>query len=177
MTIMGRGQGRSTSVPVQSWMSDQPRVCHPQDSLDQAIRSFWDGDCGMVPVVSEHSSGLLGVLTDRDACIAMWSRGESAARVPVESVMTLDVVSVRAEDSVGRAHELMREHRVRRLPVLGAEGQIVGILSLSDLARRATELPAEDRTRVSREIAETFAAVCGGPSEPCPAEEPLLLTR
>lgn len=153
-------QSRILQAPVRKVMTEDVKYCHPYDCLETAIQCFWDQDCGIVPVVHEISMELAGVLTDRDACIAMWSRGQKAGEIEVASVMTGDVVSVRSDDTILRAHQLMRDFQVRRLPVLGDRHQLVGMVSLNDLAREAMRLDGAERERAALEVAATLAAVC-----------------
>jgi CBS-domain-containing membrane protein len=74
------------------------------------------------------------MLTDRDACMAAWSRGRALTDIRVGEVMARRVYSCWSDDSIEAALELMRERRLRRLPVVDASERLVGILSVSDLA-------------------------------------------
>ncbi len=141
-------------------MTTPPQTCHASDSLETALRRMWDHDCGFVPIVSEVALELEGVVTDRDASIALWSRGEPAANISLQSVLQRNVVCAGPEDRVARAHELMREHQVRRLPIIGDRQQVLGIVSVNDLARHAARLTGPDHAIAMQEVGETIAAVC-----------------
>jgi CBS domain-containing protein len=134
-------------------MTRAPATCSPGASLADAARIMWDRDCGFVPV-TDDSGSLRGVVTDRDACMAAFTRGLPLAAIPVGTAMSGDVASVREGDSVAHAHDLMRTRRVRRLPVLDGRDRVVGVLSLNDLA-----LAGERREPEPREVAATLGAV------------------
>lgn len=119
--------------PVRKLMKHAPVSCAPTDSLNRAAQIMWDVDCGAVPVLDE-GGGIRGMLTDRDICMAAYTRGQPLAAMSVESAMSTPVYSCAPEDSLGHAARLMAEKQVHRLPVVEA-GKLVGILALADIAR------------------------------------------
>jgi CBS domain-containing protein len=104
-----------------------------------------------VPVVNERDE-VVGVVTDRDACIALGTRDERASRIRAGDVMSVPVYSCAPEDTLDAALATMRMHRIRRLPVLGIGGVLLGMVSLSDLLRRG-EAPSDA-------IVSALRAVC-----------------
>jgi CBS domain-containing protein len=121
---------------------------------------MWDHDCGCVPVVNDDGH-LVGMITDRDVCMAAFLGGTSLASVEVSSAMSKVVHSCRPEDSLASAESVMRASQIRRLPVVDAEEHVVGILSLNDIAREFSRERRIGRGAVAaEEIAETLAAVC-----------------
>jgi CBS domain-containing protein len=78
---------------------------------------------------------VIGIVTDRDLCMAVVAPARDARQVRVQECMTSKVVTVRPEDNVDRAADLMAEKQVRRLPVVNESGAILGIVSLADLAQ------------------------------------------
>jgi CBS domain-containing protein len=119
--------------PVRKLMRSAPVFCAPGDGLDRAAQAMWGADCGALPVVAADGS-VVGMITDRDACMAAFTRGLPLSAMTVESAMSRTVHACGPDDSLGHAVRLMAEHQVRRLPVL-EEGRLVGVLSLADLAR------------------------------------------
>ena len=117
-------------------MNRNVKACHPQDSLNKAAQIMWEERCGAVPVVDENSRPT-GFLTDRDICMAAYTRGEPLAALKVEQAMARKVVSCKADDDLSAAAQLMRLSRTRRLPVIATDGTLVGLLSLDDLACEA----------------------------------------
>jgi CBS domain-containing protein len=114
-------------------MTRNPDVCTPEDSLARAAQIMWDRDCGCVPVV-DADARLVGLVTDRDACMAAHTRGKRLDEISVGSVMARDVVSCHPLDTPARVQVLMQNHRVRRLPVLDAQRRVIGIVAIADLA-------------------------------------------
>jgi predicted transcriptional regulator len=125
------------------------------DTLNDAARIMWEHDCGCVPVVEKDGS-VVGMVTDRDICMAAYTQGRRVMDMRVASAASKHVVSIRENESLRRAEELMRHAQVRRLPVVDAAGRIVGLLSLSDLARHVPELG----DRVGAHLLGAMASVC-----------------
>jgi CBS domain-containing protein len=126
------GQGEA-HMNVDQIMTRNVKVCHPQDLLNEAARIMWEQPCGAVPVVDEQSRPI-GFLTDRDICMAAYTQGKPLDALRVETAMARNVVSCKAEDDLRSAAKQMRDHRIRRLPVIDRDGTLVGLLSLDDLA-------------------------------------------
>jgi len=124
---------------VQEAMSRDVQTCRPWEELNRAAQLMWEHDIGFVPVVGD-SGTVLGVVTDRDACMAAYTRGLPLAAMRVEDVMSRDVETCAPGSDLKIALELMRETRVRRLPIVDADGGLVGVLSVADLARVAEDL-------------------------------------
>jgi CBS domain-containing protein len=160
-----------TSAKVETLMSQEVRTCRPTDSLHFAARLMWDHDCGCVPIVDENL--VIGMLTDRDICMAAYMQGRSLPELTVEGAMSKHVYFCHPDDLLSEAEQIMAGHRVRRLPVLDKGGRLVGILSLSDLAREATHTSRQNGRDVTRaEIGKTLIAICGRESQgeaPSPA--------
>jgi CBS domain-containing protein len=115
----------------------QPVVtCSVADRLDTAARLMWEKDCGALPVV-EADGRVIAMITDRDICMAAYTKGLPLNAIPVRSAMSDQLFACHPEDSVSEAEKRMGEKQVRRLPVVDADGRVVGILTLNDLAREA----------------------------------------
>lgn len=115
-------------------MVEKVNCCGPDDPLSQAAQIMMEHDCGWIPVVNRDSR-VIGVLTDRDICIAAYMQRTTLGGVAVSSAMTHDVHACRPRDDLLTAQRMMRRHRVRRLPVADGEGRLVGAISLTDIAR------------------------------------------
>jgi CBS domain-containing protein len=139
---------------VKDVMCAAVHTCRPDDSLAAAARIMWERDCGIVPVTDEVGR-LAGVVTDRDACMASYTQGKSLLTIPIASAMASRVVTVHANDDLGRAHELLRTHRIRRLPVVDGDQHVVGLLSIKDLAAHAhASADADAVTALAATVAE-----------------------
>ena len=119
---------------VKDVMTDEVETCGVQDSLEAAVRLMSDRGCGCVPVIDEGER-VLGLLTDRDAVMCALRLGKSLSQIQVGEACSRGVITCEADDTLGRAELLMRVNRVRRLPVLGRDRTLVGVISLTDLAR------------------------------------------
>ena len=125
-------------MKVKDVMTTNVRTCSTSDSLATAAQLMWDHDCGCVPVLNEQGR-VVGMLTDRDICMAAFFQGAPIAGIQVSAVISGQLFDCTSDDGLSAAERIMREKKVRRLPVLNEEGRLVGLLSLSDLARRADE--------------------------------------
>jgi CBS-domain-containing membrane protein len=133
------------------------KPCSPDADLASAAKIMWDCDCGVVPVVNDDRR-VVGMVTDRDICIAAATRASRPSDVQVRDVMSQNVASCKSGDDAHAALKAMKEHRVRRLPVLDAEGRLVGIISMNDLVVRAG---CGSKADVSGEaFLDTLKAIC-----------------
>lgn len=117
---------------VERLMTRDVEACRPESLLSEAAAIMWRRDCGVVPVVDAERH-VVGVVTDRDICIALATRPRVASEVRVGEVMSRPVHTCTEVDDLSEALELMRRERVRRLPVLDGGDKLAGILSLNDV--------------------------------------------
>jgi len=146
---------------VKDVMTDEVLTCRAGDSLETAVRIMNDRGCGCVPVVDE-AMRVVGLVTDRDAMRCALREGKALAELRVSEASTHGVISCDAEDTLERAEVLMRVNHVRRLPVVGPDRVLVGVMSLTDLARHLELSEAEGCTGLSpRHIAVLLAETSG----------------
>ena len=138
-------------MQVHEIMTAPSVTCTPQTSLAVAASRMAEADCGILPVIDERRN-LVGVITDRDICLAVSRTNRNAVNISVREVMTPKVVSVRPGDDMRQALALMRRARVRRVPVIDDAGSVIGLLSIDDLVVRGS---APDEV-AAREIVETL---------------------
>jgi CBS domain-containing protein len=144
------------SMKIEEIMTRNVRSCGPNDTLNSAAQIMWDCDCGCVPVVDDMAKAV-GMITDRDVCMAAHFQGAPLAAVPVGAVMATDLAVCHPEDTVATVAAMMRARQVRRLPVVDADGRLVGVVSLADVARAAA---ANRRAVRAGELAETLEGIC-----------------
>jgi CBS domain-containing protein len=147
-------------------MTTAVQSCHADDDLQRAMQIMWDHDCGVVPVV-DRDDRVVGMITDRDVAVAAYTQGRALWQIPVSTAMAKKVHGVREADSLDMVEELMRRVRVRRVPVLDAQGKLRGIISLNDLAlhlRRGAGRKSDGLGADS--IAQTLAAMCEPHTKP-----------
>lgn len=161
---------------VQQLMETQLKTCSRSDRLNRAAHLMWDGDCGCVPVVEDgDGSALVGILTDRDICMAAYTQGKPLGELPVELAMSKKVWTIRPDESITAAEKLLAEKQIRRLPVVDATGRLVGILSLNDIAQEAARERGQKRKSVSdAEVGATVAAICEPRAAAIPGDKPEL---
>ena len=115
---------------VRDVMTPGPIGVDYDQSVGEAARAMRDWGVGAILVVSNGS--LYGLVTDRDLVVRAVAEGRGADE-PVGPLSSANLIGVDADASVREAMRLMRQHAVRRLPVLKG-GQVAGIVSLGDLA-------------------------------------------
>jgi CBS domain-containing protein len=145
-------------MKVRDIMTRKVLTCEPGDTLARAGGLMWNGDCGVLPVVRDGQ--VVGMLTDRDICMALVMNGYQAVEMAVSQVMSGGVHACSPGDDVAEAVETMREHQVRRLPVIADDGALEGVLSLTDVALVARAGRGEDGAPTYREFVGAIQAVC-----------------
>jgi CBS-domain-containing membrane protein len=142
-------------------MTEEVVSCRPDDPLETAVRIMRDHRCGCVPVVDERMH-VVGLVTDRDAVMCALEALLSLRDLRVGDACSRDVICCQAEDTLERAEVLMRVNHVRRLPVTGPDRELMGILSLTDLARFVEFSAGSEWTGLSpRHIAVVLAETSG----------------
>jgi CBS domain-containing protein len=125
-------------------MATYPGVVTACDPLSRAAEIMRDWNVGMVPVVDDTlAMHLVGVITDRDIavrCVAPRHGGRCAVKAHLTGP---PLATVEPDDDVREVMERMKEHQVRRLPVV-ADGRLVGVVSMADLARLEGLLDASE---------------------------------
>jgi CBS domain-containing protein len=131
-------------------------------TLATAAQVMWDCDCGAVPVIENVGERVIGVLTDRDICMATWSRDLPPSSIFVDEVMSRDLIQCSPQDTIHRVETLMRAKQIRRVPVVDSSQRLVGILSLADIARATSDSSAlrSGEELSSKELATTLAGIC-----------------
>jgi len=148
---------------VKQIMSQPVVSCSVEDTLDQAAKLMWDRDCGALPVTDPDGKAV-GMITDRDICMAAHTQAKPLAEIGVRTAMSHVLYACSPQDTLKQATQLMRDRQIRRLPVLGDAGRPVGFLSLNDIALAATRQHPSARSGPEAisvaKAAQTFAAVC-----------------
>lgn len=147
-------------MKVEQIMSRPAVTCLVSDTANRAAQLMWEMDIGCV-VVLDADEKLAGIITDRDLCMAAYTRGAALWQIVVGDVMTRSVAVVRQDDRLGMAEALMRSKRVRRLPVVDLKEKVVGLLSLNDVARVAQNQRGRRVPEVAgEEVVSTLGAIC-----------------
>jgi CBS domain-containing protein len=149
---------REAPVEVAEIMTKHVQTCRVSDTLERAARLMWDHDCGAIPVLDERGH-TVAIVTDRDICMAAYTQGKPLWQIPVKVAASHRVHSVPPDASLAVAHQLMKTHRIRRLPVIDRGGNLVGILSLADIVRAARPTPDRSHPLHSEHVVSTLAEV------------------
>ena len=137
-------------MKVKDLMTNHICCVSPDMTLENASKLMCGADIGVVPVCD--SSGIVGIVTDRDIITRGISKGFSPSE-KIEKIMTRSVVSIAPEADIKDAVKLMSDRQVRRLPVVSGK-EIVGMISVGDLAR-CGKLDAEV-SKAEKGIAEMY---------------------
>lgn len=116
---------------VEEIMTRDPRCVDVADNVADAARQMRDGDFGSVIVLRDGQ--VAGIVTDRDIAIRAVAEARDPQSTSVGDICTTGVQTLEPQQPIAAAVQAMREHDVRRVPVV-ADGRPVGILSLGDLA-------------------------------------------
>ena len=139
-------------MKIREIMTSEVTACRPETNLAEAVKLMWERDCGVLPIVKADGK-LSGMITDRDICVAIATRGKTADRIAVSDVTAGTTYTCGPDDDATVALQTMKSQRVRRLPVVDAEGRLKGILSLNDVVTHAGAASPTD-------IVSTMASIC-----------------
>ena len=141
-------------------MSSNPRVITGRESVNEAAALMRLLDVGMLPVVDDaNGQRLIGVITDRDIVVRCCATGHTGS-CPVSSHMSSrPITTVTTDASVREIADKMKEHQVRRLPVVDAGGVVVGVITQADLARHVGPQDPDLVEEVIERISTPAAAV------------------
>lgn len=147
-------------MKVEEIMTRDVKVCSPDTNLAAATEILWRNNCGSL-AVSDTDGKLLGVITDRDICIALGTRNWRASDLAVRDVAINPVFSCEPDDDVHEALKTMRKHQVRRVPVVNQDGKLAGIVCLDELVLHAEKPDSRKHAGISYEdVVNTMKAIC-----------------
>jgi CBS domain-containing protein len=151
---------------VKEIMTSDVKSCTLDTNLATVAKIMWEADCGAVPVTDDRGK-VVGVITDRDICIAAATRPRGEGEIPVREVISQRVHTCTPADDVRAALETMKTQQVRRLPVVAQDGRLSGIVTIHDIAlqtrpNRGSSIPAQD-------VLETFVAITAPSRSAVPA--------
>jgi CBS domain-containing protein len=146
---------------VQEVMTREVKSCKPETNLAEAATFLWDADCGLLPVIDEAGK-VIGVISDRDICMAVATKGRLASEITVQEVFNdRPIYHCLLDDELSGALRVMQQHQVRRLPIIDQAGTLQGILSINDVILAASNRGRNRQQGVSLEEAiSTLQAIC-----------------
>jgi len=154
-------------MKVKEVMTADAKAIWITESLAAAAKEMWENDCGALPIIKEGRK-VVGMITDRDICMASAMRNRNPSAISVEEVMNETVYAAEAEEDVEKALQTMREHKIRRLPVLNVAGELEGIVSMNDIVLHAKARNGKKPPIDYTDVVKAYQAIC---------EHPVPMTR
>jgi CBS domain-containing protein len=146
---------------VKEVMTPDAKAIWITQSLADAAKEMWENDCGALPIIKGRK--VVGMITDRDICMAGAMRERSLAHISVEEIMTKNVYAARPDEEIEHALHTMRERKIRRLPVLNVEGELEGIVSMNDIVLHAKAQNGKKPPIDYADVVKTYQAICEHP--------------
>jgi CBS domain-containing protein len=139
-------------MKVREIMTADVGTCRPETNLAEAVKLMWEKDCGALPVVKSDGK-LGGIITDRDICVALATRGQTADHISVGEVASGKIYTCVTDDDTSAALQTMKSQRVRRLAVVDGNGRLKGMLSIGDVV-------THHDAASTAEVVSTMASIC-----------------
>jgi CBS domain-containing protein len=114
-------------------MTKDVTAIREDETVREAAERLASDDIGVLPIVDDNKN-LKGILTDRDIVVHVIARGKDPAGTRARDLEQGEVVTLRPDDSIEHAADLMAQHKVRRLPVVDG-GHILGMVSQADVVK------------------------------------------
>ncbi len=116
-------------------MTKNPVCCTRETKIEQVAGLMVQNDCGEIPIIDTRSGKkLIGVITDRDIIVRSVARGINPLELTAEDCMTSNPVCVTRDMNVYEVCRMMEENQIRRVPVVDANEDVCGMVSLADIA-------------------------------------------
>jgi CBS domain-containing protein len=146
-------------MKVNEVMMGTPYYCQAETNLGSATELMWNANCGFLPVEAPNGK-VIGVITDRDICIALGTRSRLAGDIAVGEVMSGKLYSCGPDDDIHMALQTMKEGKVRRLPVIAQKGSLVGVISMDDILLRTEPMSMGKEPELSSdEVVRAYRAI------------------
>lgn len=138
-------------------MTPFPRRCTTSDPATRAAQLMWEGDWGAVPVT--RKGDCVAMVTDRDIAMAAYIQNKPLSQISVMTPASRRIHSLDPSSLLEVAHEIMRRHRIRRVPVVDRGHNLIGIVSLADIARHTSPHALSGDSLSAQAIAVTLARI------------------
>ena len=119
-------------MKIKEIMTRDVVTIHPDATVDEAAQQMSQHDVGMLPVYDGEQ--MVGLFTDRDITIRVVGEGRDPKQTRVRDIMTPEIIYCYDHEDVKEAVDSFGKMQIRRLPVLNRKKQLVGVLSIGDLA-------------------------------------------
>jgi CBS domain-containing protein len=142
-------------MQVKDVMTPDPACCNSDSSLREVAQLMVDNDCGEIPVVDGEKKRPIGVITDRDIVCRSVAKGTNPLDLTAADCMSTPAVTVTPQTSIEECGNVLEKNKIRRVPVVDADGCCCGIVALADIALRARDNVASE---VVKEVSEPGSA-------------------
>ena len=150
-------------MKIEQVMSKNVASCFPEDSIQDAARLMdAEGTGSLVVLDSGPARHVVGMISDRDVCLAYARSDAGQAEPTVRSVMSSPVHCCRPDDALWELLAMADTHRVRRFPVIDGGGQLLGVVSLNDAAREVARHHSGIPTLSAHEVCRAIAICTRG---------------
>ncbi len=134
---------------VKDIMTHHPKTCELHHPITCSLQLMKDEDCGAIPVVDKEHK-VQGIITDRDIALCLLENQRLPKEIQVKDCIRLgQMITVKPEDPLHKAVDLMEKHQVRRIPVVDDQHKCIGIVSQADII-----LKDKDRKEVADMVEE-----------------------
>jgi len=163
-TPVAWGESGDLCMKVRDVMTKESVSCSLDTTLAAAAAQMQANNFGFLPVVGDGGN-VIGVITDRDICLALGKSGRRSTEVLVRDVVLAQdctfpkLYVCTPEDRVQCVLKTMRESKIRRMPVVNPQGELLGILSIDDLVLIACGQAGREGLSC-REVIEAYQAIC-----------------
>jgi CBS domain-containing protein len=146
-------------MKVKAIMTTEVKSCRPAAHLAAVAEVMRKFHYGVLPVVDDDGK-VLGMITDRDICLAMNQKDHDVSSTEVSAVISSSVYGCAPRDDVKRALKTMRKQKVKRLPVVNRAGALKGILSIGDILLHTRKAKCKKgQARRYKDVARTLQAI------------------
>lgn len=131
-------------------MSKDVTVIREDETVREAAERLAGDDIGVLPITDQNKN-LKGILTDRDIVVHVIARGKDPNSTRAKELEQGEIITLRPDDSIQHARDLMAQYKIRRLPVV-ENGRVVGMVSQADIAKSlAPDQAGEMLTSISKD--------------------------
>jgi CBS domain-containing protein len=134
---MPQNKPEAGSRRVRDVMTPNPATVSEKDSIKRVAEIMKREDAGVVPVVDGRK--IIGLITDRDIVVRLLAEGKDPGSAKVGEAMSKQVRVVKEDQSVSEVLQLMSREQIRRVPVTNSNNELVGIVSIGDIASDSKE--------------------------------------
>ncbi len=139
-------------MKVKDCMCNDVCCVNTNTTINQVAKLMGENHVGCIPVCDENNS-ICGIVTDRDILLRAVACEKDTKNCPVSEIMTCNVCTCSQEDDMTNAESKMSQNQIRRLPVCDNNNQVIGILTLGNLAQNDTELGKQ-------QVCSTIEGIC-----------------